>query len=82
MRVVTYKRYYLTEEEATEIRVEMLRKGYRTVVSLTKDIPFSESYIGGILRGVIPYPKIFDDALKSLGINVVHVYDEELDHEV
>ena len=77
MRVVNYKRYYLSEEESIEIRVAMLRKGYRTIVSLSEATKFSEGYIGNILRGGTPYPKIFDDALKSLGIDVIHIYDKE-----
>ena len=69
--------YFLEEEEEFDIRIEVLKLKIRSLSELGKKIGYSTSTVSATLNGNRPYTKEFDKALKSIGINVIKIYDEE-----
>ena len=71
------KPYYLTENDVINIKIEMLKLRIKNIKQLAIKIGYSQSNIASIFKGKNPYNKGVDEALKSIGINVIKIYDEE-----
>lgn len=67
--------YFLTEDEEFAIRIKILELGYTSISEVARKINYNPTHLAGVIAREKGYSKSIHEKLKSIGIDVVRIYD-------
>ena len=67
--------YFLTEDEEFAIRIKILELGYTSISEVARKINYKPTHLADVIAREKGYSKSIHEKLKSIGIDVVRIYD-------